>query len=46
MLDYIDNAIVNAFRLIIGGFGVVFVLAFLMWMVSQKRRRMGSGFWG
>lgn len=46
MLDYLDAAIVNAFRQIIGGFGVVFVLAFLMWMVSQKRRRTGSGFWG
>jgi hypothetical protein len=46
MLDYLDTAIVNAFRQIIGGFGLVFVLAFLMWMVSQKRRRMGSGFWG
>lgn len=45
MLDYLDTAIVNAFRQIIGGFGIVFVLAFLMWMVSQKRRRMGSGFW-
>jgi hypothetical protein len=46
MLDYLDTAIVNAFRQIIGGFGLVFVLASLMWMVSQKRRRMGSGFWG
>ena len=44
MLDYLDAAIVNAFRQIIGGFGVVFVLAFLMWMVSQKRRRTGSGY--
>lgn len=46
MLDYLDAAIVNAFRQILGGFGVVFVLAFLMWTMSQKRRRMGSGFWG
>lgn len=46
MLDYLDTAIVNAFRQILGGFGIVFVLAFLMWTMSQKRRGMGSGFWG
>lgn len=46
MLDYLDTAIVNAFRQIIGGFGVIFVLSFLMWTVSQRRRGMGAGFWG
>jgi hypothetical protein len=46
MLDYLDTAIVNAFRQIIGGFGVVFILSFLMWTVSQRRRGIGSGFWG
>ena len=46
MLDYIDTAIVNACRQIIGGFGIVFVLAFLMWTVSQRRRGLGAGFWG
>ena len=46
MLDYFDAAIVNAFKQILGGFGLVFLLAFLMWMVSQKRRGKGSGFFG
>ncbi len=46
MLDYLDTAIVNAFRQIIGGFGIVFLLAFFLWMVSQKRRGKGSGFFG
>ena len=46
MLDYLDTAIVNAFKQILGGFGLVFLLAFLMWMVSQKRRGKGSGFFG
>ena len=30
MLQYFDAAIVNALRQVIGGFGVIFVLAFLM----------------
>lgn len=46
MLEYLDTAIVNAFRQIVGGLGIVFILAFLMWLVSQKRRGMGSGVWG
>ena len=46
MLEYLDTAIVNAGRQIIGGFGIVFVFAFLMWTVSQKLRGMGAGFWG
>ena len=46
MLEYLDTAIVNAGRQIIGGFGIIFVFAFLMWTVSQKRRGMGAGFWG
>ena len=46
MLDYLDTAIVNAIRQIVGGFGLVFLLSFFMWMVSQRRRGMGAGFWG
>ena len=46
MLNYLDTAVVNACRQIIGGFGIVFTLAFLMWTVSQKRRGMGAGFGG
>ena len=46
MLDYLDTAIVNALRQIIGGFGLIFLLSFFMWMVSQRRRGMGAGFWG
>jgi hypothetical protein len=46
MLDYLDTAIVNAFRQILGGFGLIFLLAFLMWAVSQKRRALGGGRFG
>jgi hypothetical protein len=46
MLDYLDTAVVNACRQLLGGFGIVFVLAFIMGMMSQKRRVMGSGFLG
>lgn len=46
MLEYFDTAITNAFRQIFGGFGLVFLFAFLMWVVSRKRRSIGSGAWG
>lgn len=46
MLEYLDTAIVNAFRQLLGGFGVIFVLAFIMWMFSQGRRGMGGGWLG
>lgn len=46
MLDYLDAAIVNAVRQGLGGFGVIFVLAFLMWTMSQRRRGMGGGWLG
>lgn len=46
MLDYLDAAVVNALRQIVGGLGLVFLLAFLMWLVSQKRRGMGGGRFG
>ena len=42
MLEYLDAAVVNALRQIVGGFGFVFVLAFLMWKFSQRRRGMGG----
>lgn len=46
MLDYLDVAIVNTCRQILGGFGLIFLLAFLMWRFSQKRRGMGAGAFG
>ena len=46
MLDYLDAAIVNAVRQVLGGFGVIFVLAFLIWTMSQRRRGMGGGWLG
>ena len=46
MLEYLDAAIVNAFRQLLGGFGVIFVLAFVMWMLSQRRRGLGGGWLG
>lgn len=46
MLDCLDAAIVNAIRQVLGGFGVIFALAFLMWTMSQRRRGMGGGWLG
>mgnify|MGYP003293096050 CR=1 FL=1 len=46
MLQYLDTSIVNAFRQIVGGFGFIFVLAFLMWTMSQRRRGIGGGWLG
>lgn len=46
MLEYLDTAIVNAFRQIIGGFGIIFLLSFFMWSLSQRRRGMGGGWLG
>ena len=46
MLDYLDVGIVNACRQILGGFGLIFLLAFLMWKFSQKRRGMGGSRFG
>ena len=46
MLQYLDTSIVNAFRQIVGGFGLIFVLAFLMWTMSQRRRGIGGGWLG
>ena len=46
MLQYLDASIVNAFRQLLGGFGLIFVLAFLMWTMSQRRRGIGGGWLG
>lgn len=46
MTEYFDVAIVNALCQVIGGFGVIFLLAFLMWTMSQRRRGLGGGVFG
>lgn len=33
----------HAFRQVLGGFGVVYMLAFALWCVSRKRREIGAG---
>lgn len=43
MIEYFVCAIGAAFRQLIGGFGLVFVLSFLMWLLSQFRRGEASG---
>ena len=34
--QYLDEVILNAVRQLLGGFGLVFVLAFLMWTILRK----------
>ena len=46
MIEFIDVAIANAVRQVIGGFGLIFLLAFLMWTMSQRRRGIGGGWLG
>lgn len=46
MRDFFDVAIINALRQVLGGFGVIFALAFLMWALSQHRRGIGGGVLG
>ena len=46
MLVYFDMSIANTLRQTLGGFGVVYVLAFLLWLVSRKRRNDGAGIMG
>ncbi len=38
MVEHFDNSIINAFRQALGGFGVIYILAFVMWHVSRERR--------
>ena len=42
MIENFDNSIANAFRQTFGGFGVIYILAFLLWLVSRKRRNYGA----
>lgn len=35
MLECHGNSIVNAFRQTLGGFGVIYMLAFVLWCVSR-----------
>lgn len=46
MIEFIDGAIANASRQVLGGFGLIFLLAFLMWTLSQRRRGIGGGWLG
>lgn len=46
MIEFIDVAIANAVRQVLGGFGLIFLLAFLMWTMSQRRRGIGGGWLG
>ena len=46
MTEFFDVAIANAFRQILGGFGLMFLFAFLMWTMSQRRRGVGGGKFG
>ena len=39
-------AIANAFRQILGGFGLMFLFAFLTWAMSQGWRGVGGGRFG
>ena len=42
MLEHFDNSISNALRQTLGGSGVIYGLAFLLWLVSRKRRNYGA----
>lgn len=46
MTEHFDACIANAFRQTLGGFGVVYMLAFVLWCVSRKRRNYGAGVLG
>lgn len=42
MIEYSDTSVTNAFRQTFGGFGVIDILAFLLWLVSRKRSNYGA----
>ena len=42
-MEYFITAVVTGIRQLIGGFGILFLLSFLMWLVSQRRRGEASG---
>ena len=46
MFEYFCSALGNAFRQLLGGLGFVFLLSFLMWLLSQRRRGEASGWLG
>lgn len=46
MIDYLVTGLGNAFRQLLGGFGFVFLLSFLMWLLSQRRRGEACGWLG
>lgn len=46
MIDYLVTGLGNAFRQLLGGFGFVFLLAFPMWLLSQRRRGEACGWMG
>ena len=46
MIEYLDISIVNTFRQTFGGFGIIYTLAFVLWLVSRMRRHYGAGIMG
>ena len=46
MTEQIGLSLANAFRQTLGGFGVIYMLAFALWCVSRKRRSYGAGILG
>lgn len=46
MIENFDTSIANALRQTLGGFGVIYALAFVLWLVSRKRRNYGAGVMG
>lgn len=46
MVDYLFDAIGRSIRQLIGGFGIVFLLSYLMWLLSQRRRGLACGWMG
>ena len=46
MIENLEISIANAFRQTFGGFGVIYVLAFVLWLVSRKLRNYGAGVMG
>lgn len=46
MIEYLTEAIGNSVRQFLGGFGIVFLLAYLMWLLSQRRRGVACGWLG
>ena len=46
MTEHVWISLANALRQTLGGFGVIYMLAFVLWCVSRKRRYYGAGVLG